>query len=75
MVLDDATVEQIILRCYVHKTKILCANAVVCLTCTQKEELGRYSPVDNINKILLFQDNCIEPQCLRLNLTPQEEQQ
>ncbi len=75
MVLDDATVEQIILRRYVCKTKILCANAVICLKRTHKKEHGRYSPVEDINKILLFHNNCIEHQCLELNLTPQEEQQ
>ncbi len=75
MVLDDATVERIILRQYLCKTKTLCTNAVVRLTCTHKEEHGRYLPVDNINKILLFHDNCIECQCLKLNLTSWEEQQ
>ncbi len=73
MVLDDATVEQIILCRYVCKTKILCTIAVVCLTRTHKKEHGRYPPVDDINKILLFHDNCIDRQCLKLNLTLQEE--
>jgi hypothetical protein len=51
MVLDYATVEQIILHQYVCKTKILCANAVICLMHTDKEEHGRYPTVDGINKI------------------------
>jgi hypothetical protein len=75
MVLNDATIDQIILCPYVCKTKILCANAVVCLTHTHKEKHGRYPPVDNINKILLYHDNCIECRCLKLSLTPQKEQQ
>jgi hypothetical protein len=74
MVLNDATFGQIVLRGYVM-TKILCANAVVCLTSTHQEKHGRYPPVDDINKILLFHDNCIQRQCLELNLTLQKEQQ
>jgi hypothetical protein len=75
MVLDDATVEQIILHQYVCKTKILFANAVISLTHTHKEEHDRYPPVDGINKILLFHDNCTEPRCLKFNLILQEGQQ
>jgi hypothetical protein len=52
--IDDATIEQIILRQYVCKTKILCANAVVHLTLTHEEGHGGYPSVDDTNKILLF---------------------
>jgi hypothetical protein len=42
---------------------------------THKEEHGRYPPVDDINKILLFHNNCIEHQCLESKFTLQEEHQ
>jgi hypothetical protein len=54
MVVDDAILERIILRCNVCKIKILCANVAVGYSRSYAQKHGGLPTLERINKIMLM---------------------